>query len=147
MEFRAVKVAKVFVAALLANGAAHAASLEDVQGDVWVGQDKGFRAVLGPEDVSPGDKIKVGSKSLARIVYPDGCRVTLRANSLATVAEHSPCGRSQENFSCEGMDCLGPPALVAGNVVAVVGAALASKGGFGAPPFALLLLAQKPASP
>lgn len=141
-----MKGAKFFMAALLANGAAHAASLEDVQGDVWVGQDKGFRAVLGPENLSPGDKVKVGSKSLARIVYPDGCRVTLRANSLATVAEHSPCSESSASV-CEGIECFGPPALVAGNVGAVVGAALASKGSFGTPPFALLLLAQKPASP
>ncbi len=151
----AMKVAKVFIAALLANGAAHAASLEDVQGDVWVDREKGFTAVPGPADVSPGDKVKIGSKSLARIVYPDGCKVALRANSLTTVGEYSPCsfraqegGSDQQHGSCEGIECLGPPALVAGDVGAAVGATLAStRGASGNQVFPLLLLALKPASP
>lgn len=149
-----MKVAKVFLAALLVSGAAEAASLEYVQGDVRVGRGEGFRTVQGPMDLSPGDKVKVGGKGLARIVYSDGCVVNLGANALATVADRCPCsfmaqddGSDQQDCSCEGIACLGPPALIAGNVGAAVGAALASQGGSGNSPASLLLLMQKPASP
>jgi hypothetical protein len=87
-----MKFNKVFLlAALLVSGPALSASLEGVQGDVWVRHEKGFRPVQGSTELLPGDKVKVGRNSLARIVYEDGCKVKLRANSLATVAEDSPC--------------------------------------------------------
>jgi hypothetical protein len=35
--------------------------------------------------------VKLGRRGLARIIYPDGCSVNVRSNSLATVAKHSPC--------------------------------------------------------
>lgn len=142
----AVFMAAVFMAALMANGAAQAASLENVRGEVWVGRDQGFRAILGPEDLSPGDKVKVGSDGLASIVYPDGCKVELRANALATVAEDSPCSERSSSI-CEGIECLGP-AFVGGGLGAAGAAALfALRRGSSNPPFPLLLLAQKPASP
>lgn len=151
-----MKVAKIFIiAALLASGSARAASLEEVQGDVWVGHEKGFTAVSGPEELAPGDKVKVGSKSFARIVYPDGCKVNLRGSSLSTVAKHSPCsfsaqagGFDQGNSFCQGAECLGPLALVGGGVGAIVTAVvLSTKGGSNNSPLPLLFLVQKPASP
>lgn len=150
-----MKVAKIFVAALLASGSAQAASLEDVQGDVWVGRDNGFTPIRGSGDLSPGDKIKIGSKSFARIVYPDGCKVNLRASSLSTVAKHSPCsfsaqagGSDQGGLFGQGTEYLGPLAVVGGGVGAVVTAVvLSNKGGSNNSPLPLLLLAQRPASP
>lgn len=158
-----MKVAKIFIAALLASGFARAASLEDVQGDVWVGHEKGFTVVRGPEVLSPGDKVKVASKSFARIVYPDGCTVNLRGNSLSTIAKHSPCsfraqtgGVDQDNSFCseigagQGTNCFGPLALLGGGIGAVAtGLALGLTGGESNNNslLPLLLLAQKPASP
>lgn len=81
----------LLLAALLAGSAAHATSLEGVEGDVWVSSGKGFSAVRGSTELVPGDRIKVGRRGLARIIYPDGCSVNVRSNSLATVAKHSPC--------------------------------------------------------
>jgi hypothetical protein len=92
-----MKFDKVFIlAVLLASGSAQSASLEDVQGEAWVGREKGFSFVQGSAELSPGDRVKIGRKSLARIVYPDGCKVNLRANSLMTVAKHSPCSFSAQ---------------------------------------------------
>jgi hypothetical protein len=79
--------------------------------------------------------------------------VLVAAAVLATVAEHSPCsfraqtgGSEDENRLCEGIERMGPPALIAGNVGAAVGAARASQGGSGDSPGSPLLLIQKPAS-
>jgi hypothetical protein len=90
-----VKLGQAFFgAALLASGAATAASLENAAGDVRVSRGKGFAAVGGSAQLLPGDKIKVGRKGAARLVYPDGCGVNVRANSLMTVAKQSPCSFS-----------------------------------------------------
>lgn len=81
----------IALAALLSSGVANAASLENAEGDVRVNQGKGFTSVQGSVELAPGDKIKLGRKSGALLVYPDGCSEKLSANSLAAVAKHSPC--------------------------------------------------------
>jgi hypothetical protein len=81
----------VVVAALLASGVARAASLENTEGDVRVNQGPGFAAVQGSTQLAPGDKIKLGRKGAARLVYDDKCVVKLSAGSLSAVAPHSPC--------------------------------------------------------
>jgi hypothetical protein len=81
----------LLLAALLASSSANATSLEGVEGDVWVSSGKGFSAVRDSTELVPGDRIRVGRRGLARIIYPDGCSVNVRSNSLATVAKHSPC--------------------------------------------------------
>ena len=128
-----MKFDKIFaLAAMIASGSAQAASLVDAKGQVWVGREKGFDLVEGAAELSPGDKIKVGKKSVARIVYPDGCSVTVGANSLATVAKHSPCSFSAQTGGDAG-DITGviavgaTAAVVAGGVAA--GVATSSGGG------------------
>lgn len=87
-----MKLNKVFtVAALLASSVANAASVEGVQGDVRVSQGKGFAAIQDSAELLPGDKIRVGRKGAAQLVYPDKCSVPLSPDSLTTVAKHSPC--------------------------------------------------------
>jgi hypothetical protein len=87
-----MKRAKIFVlAAALASSTANAAVLQDVQGEVRVGRDKGFAQVQGSTELLPGDRVKVGRKGSARIVYPDGCSVPVGANSYSRVGAHSPC--------------------------------------------------------
>ena len=76
----------VVIAALLASGVARAASLENAEGDVRVNQGPGFAAVQGSTQLAPGDKIKLGRKGAARLVYDDKCTVKLPAGSLSTVA-------------------------------------------------------------
>ena len=87
-----MKTAKMLIlATALASSTANAAVLQDVQGDVRVGRDKGFEQVQGSTEVLPGDRVKVGRKGSARLVYADGCNVPVEAGSLSRVAEHSPC--------------------------------------------------------
>jgi len=122
-----MKVDKIFVlAAMVASGSAQAASLVDAKGQVWVGREKGFDLVQGAAELSPGDKVKVGSKSVARVVYPDGCSVTVKANSLATVAKHSPCSFSAQAGGTD--DNLGGSMLIGAGGAALVGGALAGAG-------------------
>lgn len=122
-----MKVDKIFIlAAMVASGSAQAASLVDAKGQVWVGREKGFDLVQGAAELSPGDKVKVGSKSVARVVYPDGCSVTVKANSLATVAKHSPCSFSAQAGGADGD--LGGNMLIGAGGAAVVGGALAGAG-------------------
>lgn len=122
-----MKVDKIFIlAALVASGSAQAASLVDAKGQVWVGREKGFDLVQGAAELSPGDKVKVGSKSVARVVYPDGCSVTVKANSLATVAKYSPCSFSAQAGGGDGD--LGGNMLIGAGGAAVVGGALAGAG-------------------
>ena len=87
-----MKTSMSFVlAAALATSTANAAILQDIQGDVWIGRDKGFTRVEKSTEVLPGDKIKVGRKGAARLVYSDDCSVPVGANSLERVSAHSPC--------------------------------------------------------
>jgi hypothetical protein len=86
-----MKTGKILVLATArASRAANAAILLDIQGDVRVGRDKGFARVQGSAEGLPGDKIKVGRKRAARILYPEGCSAPVDANSLARIAAHSP---------------------------------------------------------
>ncbi|MBG0799966.1 hypothetical protein IYW40_00250 [Methylocystis sp. H4A] len=122
-----MKVGKIFIlAAMVASGSAQAASLVDAKGQVWVGREKGFDLVQGAAELSPGDKVKVGSKSVARVVYPDGCSVTVKANSLATVAKHSPCSFSAQAGGADGE--LGGNMMLGLGGTALVGGALAGAG-------------------
>ncbi|MGJ0512808.1 hypothetical protein [Methylocystis sp.] len=122
-----MKVDKIFIlAAMVASGSAQAASLVEAKGQVWVGREKGFDLVQGAAELSPGDKVKVGSKSVARVVYPDGCSVTVKANSLATVAKHSPCSFSAQVGGADGE--LGGNMMLGVGGAAVVGGALAGAG-------------------
>jgi hypothetical protein len=100
-----MRPSKIFLlAALLASSSANSASLRDVTGDVWVGREDGFTSVRGSADVAPGDRVKVGRKGVARLVYPDGCSVNVHANSLTRVSKHSPC-----SFNAQIIDPLGQP--------------------------------------
>jgi hypothetical protein len=131
-----MKVHRGFMlAALLASGSAQAASLEGARGDVWIGRDKGFSLVNGSAELSPGDKIKVGTKGVARLVYADGCSVNVGANSLTRVAKHSPCsfsaqfgGPSGSSLSDNQWGAIGMGVVAAGGGLA---AGLASRGGGG----------------
>jgi hypothetical protein len=146
-----MKMNRIFIlAALIASGSAQAASLADAQGQVWVGRENGFTLAQGAAELSPGDRVKVGAKSLARIVYPDGCSVSLGANSLATVAKHSPCSFRAQVGGDTGPNLLGMGLVGAGIVGAGVGVGLAAtQGGRGNNNngAGLLLLLLRPASP
>lgn len=137
-----MKPLKFVLVALLASSAAHATSLTDITGDVRVSHGAGFVKVDDSATLAPGDKIKVGKKAAAKLVYSDGCSVSVPAGALATVAKQSPCsfraqlisrGESPEDVCRDSLDprCCSPenPAacgLVAGLGIAGVGGGIAA---------------------
>jgi hypothetical protein len=142
-----------FLAALLASGSANSAALEEATGDVWIGREDGFASVHGSAEVSPGDRIKVGRKGGARLVYPDGCSVAVQPHSLTRVSKHSPC-----SFNAQVIDpSTGPGSLTTGQMAAVgfgllgaagggIAAGLASGGGTQVVPFPVFIPATPPVS-
>ena len=134
------------LAAALATSTANAAILQDIQGDVWIGRDKGFTRVEKSTEVLPGDKIKVGRKGAARLVYSDDCSVPVGANSLERVSAHSPCSFKalavdnnapvyvplDSGIPCDptgSWDRLAPCVILLGLGGAAAGAALSTGGG------------------
>jgi hypothetical protein len=86
-----MKTLKILIVSLFAATAAQAATLNDIKGDVRVSHGEGFTAVKSSAEVGPGDKIKVGQKAGVKLVYSDGCSISIPAGALATVAKQSPC--------------------------------------------------------
>jgi hypothetical protein len=104
----------VGMALLLVATPALAASVETIQGRVSVNiGGQGFRPATAPLTAAAGDIVSAGPNRSAEIVYDDGCRVAVEANSMATVAVISPCSLA------------GNPAIVAGGAVAAAAAAAA----------------------
>jgi hypothetical protein len=103
------------VASLAANGMADAALLEPVRGGVRVNHGDGYLAVHGVTDVNPGDQVMVDPKGQARLVYPDGCKVNVKAGSVAVVGAKSPCTKHAAAVE---------PALVVAGALAAAGAGI-----------------------
>jgi hypothetical protein len=123
--------------ALLASSTAHAAALSDIKGDVLVNHGAGFAKFDKSIDLAPGDKIKVGKKATAKLVYSDGCSVTIPGGALATVAKQSPCsfraqltgrGESPEDVCRDSVD---PRCCGVGDNVAACGLLVGGIAGVG----------------
>lgn len=71
--------------------AAFAATVTSTGGQVLVNQGDGYRQVVGPTEVKPGDSIVVNPGGSGQIVYPDGCNVQIQPGTVTTIAEASPC--------------------------------------------------------
>lgn len=125
-----MKTLKILIAAMFASSAAHAATLQDVRGDVLVSHGSGFVAANPGAELAPGDRIKVGRKGGARLVYSDGCSVPVSAGGLSMVSKQSPCSfKAQaggETF-CTDANLFENPCFLIGalGVAGVAGAAAA----------------------
>lgn len=86
-------VSCVAVTSLLVLGAAtaHAATLQGLQGVVLVDRGGGFSVVRGPTSLSVGDAVIANPGGSARIVYPDGCQVSVRPGDVVATMKKSPC--------------------------------------------------------
>jgi hypothetical protein len=90
------------VASLAASGVAGAAVLEPIRGAVRVNHGDGYLAVHGVTNVNPGDQIMVAPKGRARLVYPDGCEVGVKAGSVMVIGAKSSCARQASADLHEG---------------------------------------------
>jgi hypothetical protein len=133
-------------AGLAANSVAHAALLEPVRGSIRLNHGEGYLAVHGVTDVNPGDQVMVGPKGQARLVYPDGCKVSLKPGPITVIGEKSPC-TTQTTLELPA-DALDPALVVAGALAAAgagIGVGVASSSGHAPVPF--FSLPAVPASP
>jgi hypothetical protein len=69
-----------------------AATLTEVHGDVKVNQGSGFKRVLGPMELSPGDTVIVGLHGSAQLSYGGGCVFGVKPGAVVSVRAQSPCG-------------------------------------------------------
>ncbi|MEL6373405.1 MAG: hypothetical protein AAFR04_05505 [Pseudomonadota bacterium] len=76
---------------LMLTGAANAATLQGVQGDVQVNRGQGFAPVSGTITLKPGDMIMARAGSQARLAYGPSCNINVRPGAVVTVAKFSPC--------------------------------------------------------
>lgn len=77
--------------AMAADGAQ--AALTSIKGAVSVSQD-GKIAAAKPGALRAGDRV-IAKTGEARVSYADGCVVTLKAGSMATIGAASPCAAQQ----------------------------------------------------
>ncbi|MBI1867898.1 MAG: hypothetical protein HYS06_06340 [Methylocystis sp.] len=125
------------VASLAASGIVQAAVLEGVQGEVRVNRGDGYVATKGATELKPGDMVMVEAKGKARLVYPDGCDVGVKAGSVTVIGAKSPCSQWTAQFPGQTQDSdnnNGPSntTLVIGGVVvagAIAGGVVAATSG------------------
>ncbi len=67
------------------------AKLTATPGGAMVNSGIGYRAVNGPVDLKPGDRLMVQKDAEARLEYRDGCTVPVSPGRVITIAEKSPC--------------------------------------------------------
>ena len=74
-----------------ASWSATGATLEPVQGDLWINHGKGFEQVHSRIEAKVGDSIMVNPGGYAKLTYADGCEAHVKPGAVTTVAQLSPC--------------------------------------------------------
>ena len=77
--------------ALLCGTASWAATLEPVQGDLWINHGKGFEKVNSRMEAKVGDSVMVNPGGIAKVTYSDGCQANVKPGAVMTIARLSPC--------------------------------------------------------
>jgi hypothetical protein len=89
-----MKLVGIAAAGLLSlAGAAHAATLTSMQGQVLLNQGGGYKPVSGSVEVKAGDSILVNPDGLAQLAYGDCATYEIKPGDVVYVAEQStiPC--------------------------------------------------------
>jgi hypothetical protein len=76
---------------LLVGSPCLAATIEPVQGNLYISSGQGFQPVNGRVDANVGDTVMVAPGSTAVAVYPDGCKVAIQPGDVTTISRLSPC--------------------------------------------------------
>lgn len=88
------RVAAFIAAGMLAASPALAADVNyakvSATGSVVVSQDGKLAPLSGATTLKVGDRV-VSKDGSAQLQFADGCKITLKANTMATIADKSPC--------------------------------------------------------
>lgn len=121
-----MRVSVIVVAALAcaaASGAALAATVTTIEGNISINRGSGFKPVTGGgTGAASGDKVMAGKNSTGQIVYENGYVVEVKAGEVVTVQAQPP---SQAGALALGGDAVVPVVAgvaVAGGVIAAVAA-------------------------
>jgi hypothetical protein len=74
-----------------ASWAATGATLEPVQGDLWINHGKGFEKVDKRLEAKVGDSVMVSPGGIGKVTYADGCQANVKPGTVTTIAPLSPC--------------------------------------------------------
>ena len=85
----------VMFCVLLGSGA-HAATLEQVSGNISINRGSGYLPAKGATSLKPGDTLMASPGASAEVVYDGSCRVPVEPGALHIVAAKSPCSRQAE---------------------------------------------------
>lgn len=79
------------LSSLLTAGAALAATVDSIKGDVSINRGAGFVKLTGPATANVGDSLMAGPDGGAQLVYSPECVVQVVPGSVVFVADESPC--------------------------------------------------------
>ena len=126
MQFKSIFRAGIASLLIIYPVAAQAATLDNIRGGIFVSKGAGYHAAHAPVDLNAGDTVLANPNSTARVVYDDGCVVSVQPGMVFTVGETSPC------TAAAVPSVLNWPLVVGAAVVAGgVGIAIAASGGGG----------------
>ena len=86
-----------FAFGVLASGAATAATLQPLSGDVMWSRGGAFQTATAPVEVQPGDFVFVKPGGSAKLSYSASCALPIAPGAVATVSATAPCPANQQN--------------------------------------------------
>lgn len=110
--------------ALLFCGAAHAATLTPIAGDVLLNQGAGYKPVAGPVEVKAGDSILVNPDGSAQLTYDACATYEIKPGDVVYVAERDAINCAAGADGAGGLGAaggLGVNGLVVGGLAVAVG--------------------------
>lgn len=131
MSIHCARRTGVFSLAMLLGFSAQATTLDSIQGGILVSRGgSGYQMVSGPTTLRVGDSVLANPGGAARVVFDNGCTVSIRPGMVFTVADAPTCESGASNASGSGWSSYALPlglAVVAGGA----GLAFAMGGGGG----------------
>lgn len=122
----------LFYVILMMSVAAMAATVQDIQGNVWVSRGDGFAQVKDPITVEDSDTVMAGPNGGATIVYSNGCRFVVEPDTVVPVGQNEQCTLAATDLDTAGAAELDTTLFAVGAAIVGVtigGVILATQGG------------------
>jgi hypothetical protein len=101
-----------------------AATVQPLNGEVFIDRGQGYIAIAGPTSANAGDVVMVLAGGSGEVLYEDGCRQAVELGTLVVIGEVSPCAAGPDQSPWASNYLIVGTLVVAG----VVGAAIALSG-------------------
>lgn len=104
------------LAVLLSPSAFADTVVQDISGSVMISRGDGYTRVEQLTVLLPGDAVMTRRSGSAKLVYEDGCEITIAPNSVVVVEQASPCKISSANSNEMGF-AVGAAGILATTIV------------------------------